>query len=163
VSPRRGGHLSAARLRLSRGALALGLATAGVAAAASAGCAGPSAELYASRQGAGAAGASREVGKATYYAPRLAGHRTASGELYDPHQLTAAHPVLPFGTRVAVQRTDVDLPAVVVRINDRCAAGKKIIDLSEAAAHRLHMIQIGIVPVRLQVLTRPPPGGGGGR
>lgn len=154
------GELSAARARVSRGALAICLATAGVAAAAS--CAGPSAELHASREGAraGAAGASREVGKATYYAPRLAGHRTASGELYDPRQLTAAHPVLPFGTRVAVQRTDVDLPAVVVRINDRCAAGKKIIDLSEAAAHRLHMIQIGIVPVRLQVLTRPPGGAG---
>ncbi len=122
------------------------------------GCAGPSAELYARRQGAGARGAQvgigwKENGKATFYAPRLAGHRTANGEIYDPQKLTAAHPVLPFGTKVAVERTDVDLPAVVVRINDRCAAGKKIIDLSEAAAHRLNMVKIGIVPVRLRVIS----------
>jgi rare lipoprotein A len=120
------------------------------------GCAGPSAELYAKRPGArGAQGAIgwKEEGKATFYAPRLAGHRTANGEIYDPQKLTAAHPVLPFGTKVAVERTDVHLPAVVVRINDRCAAGKKIIDLSEAAAHRLNMMKIGIVPVHLRVIS----------
>jgi rare lipoprotein A len=123
------------------------------------GCAGPSAELYAKRPGArGAQGGQgvvgwKEEGKATFYAPRLAGHRTANGEIYDPQKLTAAHPILPFGTRVAVERTDVHLPAVVVRINDRCAAGKKIIDLSEAAAHRLNMMKIGIVPVHLRVIS----------
>jgi rare lipoprotein A len=117
------------------------------------GCAGPSADLYAKRGGARGAVGWKEDGKATFYAPRLAGHRTANGEIYDPQKLTAAHPVLPFGTKVAVERTDVDLPAVVVRINDRCAAGKKIIDLSEAAAHRLNMTKIGIVPVHLRVIS----------
>lgn len=144
-------------------ALALGGAALGLMAMAAAmgACAGPSAELYAKRSSerSGKAPAVvagwKEDGKATYYAPRLAGHRTANGEVYDPRLLTAAHPVLPFGTKVAVERTDVDMPAVVVRINDRCAAGKKIIDLSEAAAHRLNMMKIGIVPVRLRVLARP--------
>ena len=89
---------------------------------------------------------------ATYYAPRLAGHRTASGERYDPAALTAAHPVLPFGTRVRVTRLDADGEQVVVRVNDRCAGGRKIIDLSEAAAKRLHMLRAGIVRVRIQVL-----------
>jgi rare lipoprotein A len=114
-------------------------------------CAGPSAELRRGRPGAA------ETGMATYYAPQLAGHRTANGEHYDPRRLTAAHPSLPFGTEVAVERTDVALPAVVVRINDRCAGGKKIIDLSEAAARRLQMMRAGIVPVRLRVIRIPGP------
>jgi rare lipoprotein A len=111
------------------------------------GCAGPSAEIRAGRVGA------VEEGAATYYSPRLAGHRTASGERYDPALLTAAHPVLPFGARVRVTRLDaVDVPFVVVRVNDRCAGGRKIIDLSEAAARRLMMMRAGIVPVRLEVV-----------
>ena len=92
---------------------------------------------------------------ATYYAPRLAGHRTANGERYDPSVLTAAHPVLPFGSRVRVTRVEDDPRSVVVRINDRCASGKKVIDLSEAAARRLGMIRAGIVRVRLQVVSGP--------
>ncbi|HEY4184476.1 MAG TPA: septal ring lytic transglycosylase RlpA family protein [Polyangia bacterium] len=113
-----------------------------------AGCAGPSAELRAGRPG------EVEEGKATYYASRLTGHRTANGERYDPALMTAAHPVLPFGTKVRVTRLDLGVPPVVVRINDRCAGGRKIIDLSEAAARRLDMIRAGIVPVRLDVLAR---------
>ena len=91
---------------------------------------------------------------ATYYAPRLAGHRTANGERYDPAALTAAHPALPFGARVRVTRLDDESSRAVVRINDRCAGGRKIIDLSEAAARRLHMMRAGIVRVRIEVLPR---------
>jgi len=112
------------------------------------GCAGPSAEIREGQPGA------FEEGKATYYARRLAGHRTANGERYDPALLTAAHPALPFGTRVQVTRLDAGVPPVVVRVNDRCAGGRKIIDLSEAAARRLDMMRAGIVPVRLDVLGR---------
>lgn len=95
-----------------------------------------------------------EEGNATYYAHRLAGHRTANGERYDPALLTAAHPALPFGTRVRVTRLDASVAPVVVRVNDRCAGGRKIIDLSEAAARRLDMMRVGIVRVRLDVLGR---------
>jgi rare lipoprotein A len=115
------------------------------------GCAGPSAELRAGRLGA------EQEGKATYYSPRLTGHRTANGERYDPAQLTAAHPVLPFGTRVQVTRADGSQRSVIVRINDRCAGRKKIIDLSAAAARQLGMMRAGIVRVRLQVVAEPPP------
>jgi len=96
---------------------------------------------------------------ATYYSPRLAGHRTANGERYDPTRFTAAHPVLPFGTHVQVTRLDGPPAEVVVRINDRCKGGKKIIDLSEAAARRLDMMRAGIVRVRLRVIgeARPSP------
>jgi rare lipoprotein A len=95
-----------------------------------------------------------QLGKATYYAPRLAGHLTANGERYDPGKLTAAHPTLPFGTRVRVVRLDREGKEVVVRINDRCAGVKKIIDLSEVAARRLDMMRAGRVPVRLEILAR---------
>jgi rare lipoprotein A len=100
---------------------------------------------------AGRPGATEE-GLATYYAARLAGRRTASGERYDPALLTGAHPVLPFGARVRVSRLDDGAPAVVVRINDRCGGGRKIIDLSESAARRLGMLRAGVVRVRLVVL-----------
>lgn len=109
-------------------------------------CAGAAPEIREGRRGA------VEEGKATYYARRLSGHRTASGERYDPALMTAAHPALPFGTRVQVTRLDAGVPPVVVRVNDRCAGGRKIIDLSEAAARRLDMMRAGIVPVRLEVL-----------
>lgn len=120
-----------------------------VVAGAAAACAGPSAEIRAGGRGA------IEEGKATYYARRLAGRRTASGERYDPALMTAAHYALPLGTRVQVTRLDVALPPVSVRINDRCAGVHKIIDLSEAAARRLQMMRAGIVPVRLEVLSGP--------
>ena len=90
---------------------------------------------------------------ATYYSPRLAGHKTANGERYDPASFTAAHPVLPFGSRVRVTRIEDNPRSVVVRINDRCAADRKIIDLSEAAARRLDMLRAGIVRVRIQVVS----------
>ena len=110
-----------------------------------AGCAG--ADLRAGKLGA------EQVGMATYYSPRLAGHRTASGERYDPARFTAAHPSLPFSTWVQVTRLDGSGRTVVVRINDRCADSRKIIDVSEAAARRLDMIRAGSVRVRIQVVT----------
>jgi rare lipoprotein A len=97
-----------------------------------------------------------QEGKATYYDPRLAGHRTANGERYDPSAMTAAHPTLPFGTRVRVTRLDSAVPPVVVRINDRCAGKRKIIDLSGEAARRLQMLRAGRVRVRLEVVSAPP-------
>ena len=113
------------------------------------GCAGTSPELRQGRLGA------EQEGMATYYSARLDGHRTASGERYDPAQFTAAHPVLPFGALVQVTRTDRYAPSVVVRINDRCSGKKKIIDVSTAAARRLDMLRAGIVPVRLRVVAEP--------
>ena len=77
---------------------------------------------------------------------------TASGERFDRHALTAAHRSLRFGTRVRVtnQRNG---RSVIVRINDRGPySHSRIIDLSEAAARELHMIDAGVVPVTLQVL-----------
>jgi rare lipoprotein A len=92
-------------------------------------------------------------GQATYYGDSLAGHKTASGERYDPRRLTAAHRQLPLGTVVRVVRVDTGA-VVVVRITDRGPFGsrRRIIDLSRAAAEQLHMIRAGVAEVRLEVL-----------
>jgi peptidoglycan lytic transglycosylase len=93
---------------------------------------------------------------ATYYANRFAGRKTASGERYDPHDLTAAHKTLPLGTLVRVTRVDGEGDAVTVRINDRGPyAPGRIIDLSMAAARRLRMLEAGVVRVRVEVVSRP--------
>lgn len=93
-------------------------------------------------------------GKATYYADSLAGHKTASGEPYDPGALTAAHRTLPFGTVVRVRRKDGR--EVTVRINDRGPFGKedRILDLSRRAAEELGMIRDGVVTVEVVVVGR---------
>ena len=101
--------------------------------------------------------ASREVesGDASYYGAKFDGRRTASGERYDPRKLTAAHKSLPLGTRIRVTRTSggVDGPSVEVRVNDRCGCTHgRVVDLSRAAAQRLHMLNAGVVAVRIEVL-----------
>ena len=73
-------------------------------------------------------------GMASYYGKELAGNRTASGERFNPSQLTAAHRSLPFGSRVRVTNT-ANGDSVVVRINDRGPFSHgRIIDVSQAAA-----------------------------
>jgi rare lipoprotein A len=96
-----------------------------------------------------------ETGIASWYGAPYHGRRSASGEIYDQEKLTAAHPTLPFGTRVRVRRADRD-GSVVVRINDRGPFVKsRIIDLSHAAAERLGMAGGGVAPVILEVIETP--------
>lgn len=96
-----------------------------------------------------------QIGMATWYAT---GTMTASGERYDKRDMTAAHRKLPFGTivRVTHRRTG---KAVVVRINDRGPFGskKRIIDVSEAAAEKLGIIDEGVAPVRVEIIGRKKP------
>ncbi|MBT8495939.1 MAG: septal ring lytic transglycosylase RlpA family protein [Deltaproteobacteria bacterium] len=92
-------------------------------------------------------------GKATWYGGKFQGRKTASGERFDKHKLTAAHRKLPFGTRVRVTNMS-NGRSVVVRINDRGPFGGKgrIIDVSKAAARKLKMIRAGVVEVEVEVL-----------
>jgi rare lipoprotein A len=77
---------------------------------------------------------------------------TANGERFDMNALTAAHPTLPFGTRVRVVNLDNDR-TVDVRINDRGPhVGGRILDLSYAAARALGALGSGVIPIRLTVL-----------
>lgn len=95
----------------------------------------------------------RAEGQASYYGARHHGNKTASGERFDQHALTAAHRSLPFGSRVQVTNLRND-KRVVVRINDRGPYSKKrIIDLSQKAAEQLDMLRDGVVPVRVEQLA----------
>jgi peptidoglycan lytic transglycosylase len=93
-----------------------------------------------------------EVGVASWYGPGFHGKATTSGEIYDQRDLTAAHPSLPLGTRVAVTNLD-NGKQVEVRVNDRGPFAKsRVIDLSYAAARTLDMIGPGTARVRIEVL-----------
>ncbi|SEK46072.1 septal ring lytic transglycosylase RlpA family protein [Halomonas daqiaonensis] len=90
-----------------------------------------------------------QQGVASYYSDRFQGRTTASGEPFDQQAFTAAHPSLPFGTKVVVTRED-NGREVEVLINDRGPYAKgRIIDLSKRAAKELGMLQRGTVPVEI--------------
>ena len=72
-------------------------------------------------------------------------------ERFDKRAMTAAHRTLPFNTRVRVTNLRNGL-SVIVRITDRGPYGRAIIDLSEAAAEKLDMIEAGVVPVKIERL-----------
>jgi rare lipoprotein A len=92
------------------------------------------------------------VGFASYYGREFAGRRTASGERYDPHRLTAAHRSLPFGTRLLVTNLD-NGRSVVVRVNDRGPQRRdRILDVSSRAAERLGFASAGLARVRIDPL-----------
>ncbi|TBU97895.1 septal ring lytic transglycosylase RlpA family protein [Stutzerimonas kirkiae] len=97
-------------------------------------------------------GGDSQTGKASWYGSPHHGKKTASGERFDQHAMTAAHRTLPFGTRVRVTNLD-NGREVTVRINDRGPFKRgRVIDLSRAAAQRLDMLRAGIAPVRIQPL-----------
>jgi rare lipoprotein A len=96
-----------------------------------------------------------QTGDASWYGQPHHGRRTASGETFDMYQLTAAHPTLPFGTRVLVTNLRNDR-TVEVRVNDRGPhVGGRIIDVSYAAAQKLGALSDGPFPVHLRVLSTP--------
>lgn len=93
----------------------------------------------------------RLSGLASWYGSVLRGHRTASGERFNPELLTACHRTLPFGTLVRVINL-INHRSVLVRINDRgTLTANRVIDLSSAAAEELDMVRSGVAPVRLEV------------
>lgn len=97
-------------------------------------------------------------GLATWYGSVLNGHRTASGERYNMYAMTACHPTLPFGTMVRVVNLS-NHKSVVVRINDRGELDKgRVIDISYAAAQKLHIVKGGVVPVAVEVISSGRPG-----
>jgi rare lipoprotein A len=92
-----------------------------------------------------------QQGQASYYSDKLDGNKTASGELYDKNELTAAHRTLPFGTKVKVTYIKTGKSVEVV-INDRGPHVKsRIIDLSGAAARKIGMIDDGQGKVMLEI------------
>jgi rare lipoprotein A len=89
-----------------------------------------------------------ETGTASYYGPAYHGRRSASGIRFDQMALTAAHPWLPFGTKVRVILAGTDR-SVVVTITDRLNSSHRVVDLSVAAARQLGMMRRGVAEVSL--------------
>ncbi|WP_304518023.1 septal ring lytic transglycosylase RlpA family protein [Cecembia rubra] len=92
-----------------------------------------------------------QEGVASFYARKFHLRKTASGEVYNMEELTAAHKYLPFGTMLKVTNLK-NGKEVWVKVNDRLPqSSKRIIDLSKAAAQELDMVRDGIVKVRVEV------------
>jgi len=101
----------------------------------------PSNNLFASKPASG--------GLASYYSE---GKSTASGERFDPSELTAAHPSLPFGTKLRVTNTETG-KSVTVRVNDRGPyVPGRVVDVSYSAAQALGMVRSGTANVKLDVV-----------
>jgi rare lipoprotein A len=96
------------------------------------------------------------VGKASWYGPTSARYRTATGERFDPRQLTAASTQLPLGSHAMVTNLE-NGRSVSVRIND-CGpyVKNRNLDLSRQAAETLGMVHKGAAPVRINVVNVPP-------
>jgi rare lipoprotein A len=90
-----------------------------------------------------------QTGKASYYADKFNGRKTASGEKFRNSKLTAAHKTLPFGTKVKVTNLS-NGKSVKVKINDRgpFVAGR-IIDLSKKAARKIDIFKVGVGDVKI--------------
>ena len=94
----------------------------------------------------------KETGLASWYGRKFHGRLTASGERYDMHAMTAAHPTLPLPSYARVRNPSNGVE-VIVRINDRGPFHRgRIIDLSYAAASKLGMTR-GVAPVEVERLT----------
>ena len=88
----------------------------------------------------------------SWYGIHWQGRKTASGVRFDVKKLTAAHRTLPLNTWVRVTNL-LNGHSVEVLINDRGPyVGKRVIDLSEAAAKRINMTKKGLVPVRIETI-----------
>lgn len=95
-----------------------------------------------------------ETGMASWYGPGFHGRQTASGEIYDQHATSAAHPTLPMPSIVRVTNL-ANGREVIARVNDRGPfAHNRIIDLSKGAARQIGLDISGTAKVRVQLLTR---------
>jgi rare lipoprotein A len=96
-----------------------------------------------------------QKGLASWYGAKYHGRKTSSGEVYNRHKLTAAHNGLPLGTVVKVTNLS-NGESVTVKINDRGPfKGRRIIDLSEAAAKKINYRNAGLTEVSVEVVELP--------
>jgi len=94
----------------------------------------------------------RKTGLASWYGKRYHGKKTASGEVYDMYQLTAAHKTLPFGTLAQITNVE-NGKEVTVRINDRVPSSHKtLLNVSRQAAEELDILKSGTARVTVDVV-----------
>lgn len=93
-----------------------------------------------------------ERGNAAYYADKLHGRPTASGEIYDKNAYTTAHKTIPFGTIVKITNLE-NGKSINVKVNDRGPFHPdKMVDISRVAAEYLDIIKQGVAPVQLEIM-----------
>jgi len=98
-----------------------------------------------------------QTGMGACYSRRLVGHRTTSGERYDPNALTAAHHKLPVETEVKVTNVG-NGESVVVKVNDHLGARRgTIIDLSKQACSDLKFPRGGKARVKVEAVSKATP------
>ncbi len=96
-----------------------------------------------------------ERGLASWYGPKFHGRKTSSGEVFDMHQMSAAHKTLPLSTWVKVTHLDTGR-SITVRVNDRGPFVEgRIIDLSYQAALDLEITDEGVAPVEVRTIRGP--------
>jgi rare lipoprotein A len=96
-----------------------------------------------------------EFGLASWYGEECNGNPTASGEVFDMQELTAAHRELPLGTKIKVTNL-LNSRSLIVRVNDRGPnLPGRVVDLSAAAAERLGFLGRGLAPVQVEVVACP--------
>ena len=92
------------------------------------------------------------TGVVSWYGDKFHGRKTASGERYDKHELTAAHKSLPFGTKVKVTNIR-NGKSLVVEINDRGPYAKsRVLDLSQAAFSEIGHTNTGVMQVEYEII-----------
>lgn len=93
------------------------------------------------------------IGLSSWYGEDFHGKKTANGEIFDMHSLTAAHKTLPLGTQIRVTNLENNR-SVVVRVNDRGPYVEgRILDLSYGAAKALGFENMGTAKVHIQVIS----------
>jgi len=96
-----------------------------------------------------------QIGLASFYGRAFTGKRTASGDRYDPDEMTAAHRTLPLGSIAKVTNTDTGW-SIQVEVNDRGPyAHGRILDLSRKAAASLGILDAGVARVKVEAVLAP--------
>jgi len=104
-----------------------------------------------------------QVGYATWYTAPYKGRRTASGQVFDDHAMTAAHRTLPMGTLIVVTNLETGQSAAM-RITDRGPfVEDRILDLTMASAKATGVYRAGMARVRMDVYETPKSINSGGR
>ncbi|WP_366938457.1 septal ring lytic transglycosylase RlpA family protein [uncultured Bartonella sp.] len=98
----------------------------------------------------------KKVGRASWYGAAFNGRLTANGEIYDMHNLTAAHPTMPLPSYARVTNLE-NGSSIIVRVNDRGPfAADRVIDLSQQAATMLDYKDDGLADVKVEYVGRAP-------
>jgi rare lipoprotein A len=93
-------------------------------------------------------------GQASFYANKFHGRKTASGEIFNQHKLTAACNAVPLGTWLKVTNLR-NGKTVIVKVNDRLHQGmRRVTDLTLAAAKQLGFVKAGVTRVKVEVLGK---------